>query len=178
MNKRELFLKEFTKWALLGSALFLCAVLQATPGMLQIFGVKPYLILTLCLCVALQESAAASATFALFGGLLWDISAGRLVGFFALVLCAVCFAATILTKYYANQSLVNAALIVFAAAVSITLFDITVNATRLFTGGFFTTLSLKILPSALMSALLAPLFYLLVQRIKDRYMPRRQGGVH
>ena len=68
------------KWGIYGLLLLAAAVLQTTPGLLNIGSVKPVFILPVCLAVALCEGPYAGALFGAVGGLVWDLSAGRTTG--------------------------------------------------------------------------------------------------
>jgi cell shape-determining protein MreD len=77
---------QILKWVCYAVALFVCAALQTTPGLLQLGQAKPLFILPLCLAVAVYEGEFAGALFGAVSGLLWDYTAGRTVGMLALEL--------------------------------------------------------------------------------------------
>ena len=83
---------QILKWVCYAVALFVCAALQTTPGLLQLGQAKPLFILPLCLAVAVYEGEFAGALFGAVSGLLWDYTAGRTVGMLALELLLLCFA--------------------------------------------------------------------------------------
>ncbi len=89
-----------TKWALYFLLLFLCAVLQTTPGLFQIASVKPIFILPLCIAIAAYEGEFAGALFGAFGGMLWDYTAGVIIGIFAVLLLVLCFAVSLIIQLY------------------------------------------------------------------------------
>ena len=68
---------QILKWVCYAVALFVCAALQTTPGLLQLGQAKPLFILPLCLAVAVYEGEFAGALFGAVSGLLWDYTAGR-----------------------------------------------------------------------------------------------------
>lgn len=70
---------QILKWVCYAVALFVCAALQTTPGLLQLGQAKPLFILPLCLAVAVYEGEFAGALFGAVSGLLWDYTAGRTV---------------------------------------------------------------------------------------------------
>ena len=83
---------QILKWVCYAVALFVCAALQTTPGLLQLGQAKPLFILPLCLAVAVYEGEFAGALFGAVSGLLWDYTAGRTMGMLALELLLLCFA--------------------------------------------------------------------------------------
>ena len=54
---------QILKWVCYAVALFVCAALQTTPGLLQLGQAKPLFILPLCLAVAVYEGEFAGALF-------------------------------------------------------------------------------------------------------------------
>ncbi len=88
------------KWALYSLLLVGCAVLQTIPGLLQIGAVKPVFILPLCVAIAAYEGEFAGAIFGMLGGLMWDYTAGVIVGIFAILLLVVCFLVSLTVQLY------------------------------------------------------------------------------
>ncbi len=95
------------KWTLYTLLLLLCAVLQTMPGLLQVGNVKPIYILPLCIAIAVQEGEFAGSIFGMIGGLLWDYTAGVIVGVFAVLLLIICFCASLLVQLYLRGSTLN-----------------------------------------------------------------------
>ena len=98
---------QILKWVCYAVALFVCAALQTTPGLLQLGQAKPLFILPLCLAVAVYEGEFAGALFGAVSGLLWDYTAGRTVGMLALELLLLCFALSVLVQVYLQGSTWN-----------------------------------------------------------------------
>ncbi len=95
------------KWALYSALLVLCAVLQTTPGLFQIGAVKPVFILPLCVAVAAYEGEFAGALFGMVGGLMWDYTAGIIVGIFAILMLVTCFLVSLVIQLYLRCSPFN-----------------------------------------------------------------------
>ena len=66
--------------------LILCYVLQTTPGFLQIFGVKPFLVIPAVIAIAMQEGEFTGALYGALGGMLCDLGANTFYGFYTLTL--------------------------------------------------------------------------------------------
>ena len=114
---------QILKWFCYAVALFVCAALQTTPGLLQLGQAKPLFILPLCLAVAVYEGEFAGALFGAVSGLLWDYTAGRTVGMLALELLLLCFAVSAVVQLYFKNSAANFALIASAAALLVLTLD-------------------------------------------------------
>lgn len=114
---------QILKWVCYAVALFVCAALQTTPGLLQLGQAKPLFILPLCLAVAVYEGEFAGALFGAVSGLLWDYTAGRTVGMLALELLLLCFAVSAVMQLYFKNSAANFALIASAAALLVLTLD-------------------------------------------------------
>lgn len=114
---------QILKWVCYAVALFVCAALQTTPGLLQLGQAKPLFILPLCLAVAVYEGEFAGALFGAVSGLLWDYTAGRTVGMLALELLLLCFAVSAVMQLYFKNSAANFALIASAAAMLVLTLD-------------------------------------------------------
>ncbi len=100
--------KNKIKWVVYGLLLLVFYVLQTTPMLFQILGIKPVLITPLVVCIALFESEAASAAFGVVAGLFWDISSGKVFGFHAVILMCCCIAISLLIMYLMRNNLLNA----------------------------------------------------------------------
>lgn len=114
-NKRNKIL--IARWGLYTLVLLLAAALQSTPGFLAIGECKPYLILGVCVAVSMQENEFDAALFGAVGGLLWDYTAGRTVGFFAISMLFICFLCSILMQLYLKRVPANIFLINFLAGL-------------------------------------------------------------
>ena len=62
--------------------LIFCYVLQTTPGFLQIFGVKPFLVIPAVIAIAMQEGEFTGALYGALGGMLCDMGANTFYGFY------------------------------------------------------------------------------------------------
>ncbi len=89
-----------SKWTLYVLLLLLCAVMQTTPGLFQIGDVKPIFILPLCIAIAAYEGEFAGALFGAFGGMMWDYTAGVIIGIFAVMLLVLCFLVSLMIQLY------------------------------------------------------------------------------
>ena len=72
--------------------LIFCYVLQTTPGFLQIFGVKPFLVIPAVIAIAMQEGEFTGALYGALGGicLLYTSSASPTAGRRPFPCCGAC----------------------------------------------------------------------------------------
>lgn len=116
-SRRKRALTLTYKWVLYSLVLLVAAALQTTPGFLAIGEVQPVLILTVCIAVAIFEGEYPGAAFGAVGGLLWDYTAGRVSGLFALFLLVLCFTAAVVVQLYLRVNTMNIVLVTAAAAL-------------------------------------------------------------
>lgn len=102
------------KWVVYALLLLLFYVLQTTPLLFQIRGIKPVLIVPYVICIALFENEAAAAAFGVAAGLLWDISGNTIFGYKAILLMCCCIAVSLLVMYLMRNNLLNALFFIFA----------------------------------------------------------------
>lgn len=105
------------KWVVYTLLLLLFYVLQTTPLLFQIRGIKPVLIVPYVICIALFENEAAAAAFGVAGGLFWDISGNTAFGYKAIILMCCCIAVSLLVMYLMRNNLLNA--LFFVAVVMV-----------------------------------------------------------
>ena len=79
------------QWIMCGLITLLFFVLQTIPGFFAFGQYKLSLLLPFAVSMAVFLDVYSSALFGAVLGVLWDISAGRLVGFGGLILLILCF---------------------------------------------------------------------------------------
>ena len=166
---------QILKWVCYAVALFVCAALQTTPGLLQLGQAKPLFILPLCLAVAVYEGEFAGALFGAVSGLLWDYTAGRTVGMLALELLLLCFGVSVLVQLYLQVNPGN-----FAAVNTMTaLLVLSLDWLFFYYMPGYAGAALRyiafVLPSAVLTLPAALLAFWLVQHIHDGF--RIDNGV-
>ena len=114
---------QILKWVCYAVALFVCAALQTTPGLLQLGQAKPLFILPLCLAVAVYEGEFAGALFGAVSGLMWDYPAGRTAGMLAFELLLLCFLLSAVMQLYFKTSAANVVLLETAAVLLVLSLD-------------------------------------------------------
>lgn len=91
-------------------------VLQTTPYLFALFGVKPLLLIPASVCIALHEGELAGGLYGALAGILCDTAGRVFFGYYSILLLAACAGAGLLIIYMMNLSLPNAVLICFVCA--------------------------------------------------------------
>lgn len=148
-------------------------IIQATPGLLSVWGVKPLLALPAALCIAMLEDDLQGGLMGAFAGLLCDTTSFTAFGFHAILFLLLCTTAAFLVMF-AIQVNLTSVLWVCAAAMfirsSVEYFFF------YFIWGYEGASSLyltKILPNVIWSCLWVPLIFACIRRVKawfDRRM--------
>ena len=152
------------KWLLYSVLLFVFFILQTTPHLFSICGIRPVLLLPLIFAVGFFEEEFSSCIFAACGGLLIDYSAMRPLGFSALFLLIITLTISLLVKYLMKSTFWN---FLFLSAVGTWLF-LCIDFCFFYAlwgysglGGQFANECLI----ALYSVAVSPLIYLLIHKI-------------
>lgn len=161
--------KQALKWFWYTLALFVCAALQTTPGLLQLGQAKPLFILPLCLAVAVFEGEFAGALFGAVGGLLWDYTAGRTVGMLALELLLLCCAVSILVQLYLQSELSNFGSICVLASLLVLTLDWLFFYLMPGYSGAWERYVLYVLPTTALTVLPTLPEFLLVKHLHEKY---------
>ena len=152
----------------------LAALLQSTKGVLPVIsGARAFLMVPLCMAIAMTETAVAAMLFGVLGGVLLDICSAGGDGFFAVTLCVLCFVCSTLVSFCFQNNLpacllLNAAALLVCISAHWVLFVLFKGYEG--AGGIFLH---HYLAGAFYSLLFAPLAFWLVRAIK-RALPARQ----
>lgn len=84
-------------------------MLQETPGLLPaIFGVRPVLLLPAAVTIAMMEEETPAMAFGIVAGLFCDFGLSGMLGFHALVLAALCFFVSCISRVYLQVNIITA----------------------------------------------------------------------
>lgn len=95
--------------------ILICYILQETPALFSIFGIKPLLIVPAAVCIAVFEGEFSGALLGAFAGVLCDMGSITIFGFNGIVMLIMCAACGLLILFLLRQSMLNA--VVLCAAV-------------------------------------------------------------
>lgn len=157
--------KDLIKWTLYALILFLAFILQTTPGFLELFGVKPVLILPVILSIAMFEGEWAGGVYGVVGGLFWDTAADRLLGFNAILMLIACVITGLLVMYLIRAKIWNSLLIVLSAALLQGLIDYFFYYLIWDYDFSYLILLKRVLPTAVYTTVISPLFFYLIRKI-------------
>lgn len=161
--------KDLIKWALYTLILFFAFILQTTPRFLELFGVKPVLVLPVMLFIAMFEGEWAGGVFGVVGGLFWDTAADRLLGFNAVLMLVICVITGLLVMYLIRANIWNSLLTVLSASLLQGLIDYFFYY-LIWDYDFSHIVLLKqILPTTFYTTLISPLFFFLIRKISHSF---------
>ncbi len=171
MDRREIIIKQIARYGILCLSVFILYILQSTPGFLSIFGIKPVLIIPFCITLSMLDESWQAGIVYLVGGLLTDLSCGRVVGTFSIQLLLVCLAGMIAVKFFFRPSRRNFYLFSFVSMALMLSVDFFFA--YIMKGGysslFFFYFRNVVLVSAY-SAVFSQLFYRFIDYISLRFM--------
>lgn len=161
----------FIKWAVYTIIVLLMYVLQTTPGLFSIFGVRPVLLVPLAVCIAVFEGSVAGA---IVGGVLcgWllDMASARLSGFNALILLGCCFGVGLMVEYLMRGNLASVLLLCAAVVVLRSMADYFFYYVIWNQDEGFTVLLRQVLPTMAYTLLMTVPIYYLVRFISRRLL--------
>lgn len=165
VNKTKL--KKYAVYILL---LTLTHLLQnSLPVFPAVFGVRPVLLISAAVCIAMYEGEVAGAAAGLFAGALWDTVTSSADGYNALFLMIACaFCGVFLRIFLRNNILtylwINTLVTVIYFATYV-IFFITSRGI----GGGFAIFFRYYLPMAVYSVILTPFWYLIIKKINRKF---------
>ena len=170
MNTRKIIIEKIAKYALLSVCVFILYILQGTPGFLQIFGIKPVLIIPFCINLAMLEEEEYTLAVYIIAGLLMDLSAGRIVGMYTIPLIIACAVCTIMVKFIFQPNYRNTVALSFICTLAILTLDFFFGyILRGYRGIFVLYLKNVILASAYSVVFSVP-YYKLITAIQRRFV--------
>lgn len=163
MNKRRRIV--IFKYILYTIILVILYIIQTDPHLLYIEGIKPILVLSYAVCIAMMDGELAGGLFGLFAGLLCDTGGIIIFGFQSLIYMSACVAVGLIVIHFMQPSLTNS--LIFVSVIL---------AIRLLLEFFFyyvmwgysqnnLILTRKLFPVLLYTVAITPLIYYLVKKM-------------
>lgn len=152
--------KAIIKWSIYSLLLLLLYCIQTAPSLLTIHHIKPVLLIPLAVCIALFEGEIGSAVFGLIAGFLWDFAAGKVFGFYGMVLMICCLLTALLSMYLMRVNVVNALLSVGAVSLVCNIWNFLFYYLIWGFKGVWISFGQLLLSSLYTMVFAAPLFYL------------------
>lgn len=152
--------KAWVKWFAYAIELFLMFIIEQTPNLIpDVYGVYPSLVMCVCISVAIFEGEIAGMYFGLAGGLLLDYTSTKIFGFYALFLTVICYVCGLLVVNLMRNNIVTTMILGAGSFLSIALVKWFFFYVIWDYPSLFYHLYAIILPSALYSFLLLPVFF-------------------
>lgn len=167
MKKEKWF--PIVKWGIYYAILFLLYILQTTPNLFSVFGVKPLLVFLPVIPVCMFEKLIPSAVYGMVAGFFLDLSQNTLFGFNALVLLVFSAAISLVCVYYLHPKFINA---LWFSAVTILLQEFLYYLFCYSIWGFANRhiiLLRHILPSVLYTVILVPLSFVIIKKLNTAF---------
>ena len=170
MNRQKILFTQITKYSLFCITVFFLYILQSTPGFLSIFGVKPVLIMPFCFTLCILDESWQTILVYLVSGMLMELSAGRIIGFYTIPILVFSMAGMIAVKFFFKPTSRNATILSFVLMLIILSFDFLF--TYMFRG--YSVLLKRYVTHvvflSLYSSLFSILFYRYIDNINLRFM--------
>lgn len=165
MNK---FKKNVLKHICYFTIVIMVFLAQSTPQFLEVFGIKPLLLLPVVVSIAMFEGEFIGGIYGVIAGLLLDYSATTYFGFNAIIFMVGCVLVGILIIHLMQRNYFNS--IIFCSSILLIrgVLELFFRHIIWANTGVITLLLGNIIPTILYSVCFAPLFFILFQKI-SRY---------
>ena len=131
---------------------------------------RAFLLVPLCVCIAMFETDVAAALFGAFAGVLWDVSCAA-DGFHAVVLAVLCAVCSILINHMMRNNILTA-LVLCAGSVAVYELLYMLFANALHGAALFGGLGRFYLPSFFLTLLFAPVCYAITALVAEKHKAR------
>ena len=169
MNSRKNTIEQTIKYVLLTLCVFVLYILQGTPGFLQIWGVKPVLIIPFCINLAMLEEDGYTMIVYVIAGLLMELSAGRIVGMYTIPIIIACVICTILVKFVFQANYRNTVVLSFVCTFVILALDFFFSYILPGHKNVFTVFFKTVFLSSCYSVVFSVLYYKIISAIQSRF---------
>lgn len=169
MNSRKNAIEQTIKYVLLALCVFVLYIFQGTPGFLQIFGIKPVLIIPFCINLAMLEEDGYSLIIYVIAGLLMELSAGRIVGMYTIPIIIACIICTILVKFVFQANYRNTVALSFVCTFVILTLDFFFSYVLPGHKRLFVVFLKTVFLSSCYSVVFSVLYYRIISAIQSRF---------
>ena len=160
---------KYIRYAIYTALIVLTAVLQNSLNIVpEIFGARAFLLLPLCVCIAMHEREIASAVFGVIAGVLWDVSTGQ-DGFNALILLIVGAVCSLLISHFMRRNILTALVLGSGTVIAYSISYVLINLVAQGAGNPIKQLFTFYLLSGIYTLVFVPVCYLLISHIYNNY---------
>lgn len=157
------------KYCAYGLLLLFLYILQTTPGLLEVLGIKPFFIVPAVICIAMYEGEFVGGLFGAYGGLLCDLGSYTIFGFYSILLLIICTATGLAIIYLMKQNRLNAIIIGGGAMLALGILEHFFYYTMWGYEGVWLLLLTKMIPRVIYSLLFVPFYYWLFGRLREYF---------
>ncbi len=168
-NKAKVYAVKYCSYVLILLALY---VLQTTPGFLSVFGIKPNLVIPAVVCIAMVEGEFVGGLLGALGGMLLDLGAFSVFGFYSIQLLVICVAIGLLVIYLMKNNLLSAAILCGGTALFLGITQFFFLYALWGYEDVFRLYLTKILPTGVYTTVFTPLFYWGSRKLYDFYQSK------
>ncbi len=170
MDRKDILLRQIAKYGIFVLTVFILYILQSTPGFLSLFSLKPVFILPFCITLSMLDESWQAGIVYITGGLLCDLSCGRVVGTFTILLLLMCYLGIISVKFFFKPNRQNTVAFNFTAMMIMLTVDFFFSFMfGGYSGKFIYYLKNVVLVSAY-SAVFSILYYYFIDYINMRFV--------
>lgn len=152
--------------------LFCLFILQTTPGFLELFGIKPLLVLPLVVSISMLEGELTGGLFGLAAGLLCDSTSVMLFGINSILYMVACVMIGLLVIYYMQPSVWNSVLFAGITLLVRELFEYFFYYVMWGYEGYYLVFAQRMLPMILYTLAVTAPIYWSVKKIFEFYHKR------
>ena len=170
MNSRKNAIEKIIKYVLLCLCAMVLYVLQGTPGFLSIWGVKPVLIIPFCINLAALEEENYKLVVYVVAGLLMELSAGRIIGYYTIPIILACTICSFLVKILIKPNYRNTVSMAFVSTFAILMADFFFSYILPGYKGIFIVFIKTVLLSSCYSMSFSVLYYKIIAAIQKKFI--------
>lgn len=156
---------KYIRYGIYAILIVVVAILQNTVGFPPaVFGARAFILLPVCVSIAMYEREIAAAVFGVIAGVLWDVSSAS-DGFNAVVLLILCAVCSLLISHFMRNNVLTSLVLCSGSVVAYSLIYVFVNITASGAGVGIKQFLTFYLPSCIYTLVLTPVFYFIVSWI-------------
>ncbi|MCI8440912.1 MAG: rod shape-determining protein MreD [Provencibacterium sp.] len=168
-NRRRVLFQKYTAYIFLFIILY---VLQSTPGLFSVLGIRPVLLIPAAVTLAMYEGGFIGGLFGALAGMLCDLGAFSFYGLYSMLLLCCAAASGLLVVYLMRRTLRVAMLLTSGTAALCCLLRFYFDYGLWGYGGISGIFWEQTVPTAIYTAAAAPLFFYLFRRL-NRYFSEK-----
>ena len=169
MNSRKLAIEKTIKYVLLCLMVFVLYILQGTPGFLSVFGIRPVFLIPFYIILAMLEEENYAIIVYVMAGLLFELSAGRIVGLYTIPLIIACMICMIMVKFIFQPNYRNSMAMCFISTFIILSLDFFFNYILPGHRGIFIIFIKTVLLTSIYSTLFSVLYFKIIVAVQNRF---------